>query len=1190
MSLGHEELIKIIENSPTLIWKSNIDKSLVYFNNAWLKFRGTTLKEEIDDGWEKGIHPDDLQNCQDLFDRSYANQESFETTYRLKRHDGVYRIIKDKGIPNFDGSNNFLGFIGYCIDVTDQKKAEQDLLNERERLSGILTGTNSGTWEWNVQTRETIFNERWAEIIGYNLKELEPVSLDTWINLCHPEDLEKSNQLFQDLFDKKTDYYECEVRMRHKKGHWVWILDRGNVSSWTKDGKPLLVRGTHQEITDKKKAQEELIKERERLSGILIGNNSGTWEWNVQTGETTINERWADIIGYSKEELKPISQKTWHEYVHPEDREKSDQLFEAHCKGKTDYYECEIRMRHKKGHWIWVLDRGKVITRTEDGKALVAMGTHQDITERKESEKKLADSEAKFRDLVDNTTDVIYTINTDGIFTFISEAWKRQLGHERHEVLGQSFTNFLHPDDFEPSTEKLREVYYSGETLEEFEYRIKHKDGSWRWHRSSGKFKKDSAGNVALFDGLSHDITQQKKDQAEIAKQSALQRTLIKLATSFINVPLSNVDHAINDALALTGKHFKVDRAYIFDYHWDTNTCENTYEWCADGITPEIENLKELDLDEMKDWVKTHKKGEKMLFEDVSTLEGEDIGIREILEPQGIKSLLTLPLMVEKFCIGFVGFDSVRDNRSYSKSEEDLLKVFAEMLVNVSTRKSSDQELLKQKEKAETNSRELREAQKVANLANWYVNVETNETIWSEELYTMYGLDPKLPPPNYKSQENLYSESSWKKLQNGVTECIKNGKSYELELRFIRFNGTKGWMWAKGEAIYDVNKNLVGLRGIAQDITNRKRLELELSRSEERYKKIARRLQVATTSAGLGIFEWNILDNDLIWDDKMYELHGMSREDTKLSFESWSNCVHPEDLDRAIADVNNAVAGNREFDTTFRVIHANGDEFYIRGYAHVIRDKNDVAIKMIGVNLDVTETQLHQRSLEFKNQQLVDFSNILAHNLRAPLVNIAMLADLIDESEDAAEAKEFTVQLKSVLDHLNEVFNELMESIQIKQDLDVEIVRINLKERINKTLKGLRSQIEKLDATIDIDLSEVDMIRYPSKYIDSILSNLLSNTLKYHSPSRKPEVMVKTKKVNRDVILSIEDNGLGLDMNLANKNLFKIRKVFHDHPDAKGFGLFLIKTQIEAMDGEIWVESEIDKGATFFVKFKNAAI
>ena len=124
----------------------------------------------------------------------------------------------------------------------------------------------------------------------------------------------------------------------------------------------------------------------ERLEQIMHGTNVGTWEWNVQTGDTIFNERWASLIGYTIEELQPISIKTWLRFAHPDDLPESERLLREHFEGKQEYYEYESRMRHKDGHWIWVLDRGKVISRTPDGKPLMMMGTHQDITERKQAE------------------------------------------------------------------------------------------------------------------------------------------------------------------------------------------------------------------------------------------------------------------------------------------------------------------------------------------------------------------------------------------------------------------------------------------------------------------------------------------------------------------------------------------------------------------------------------------------------------------------------------------------------------------------------------------------------------------------------------------------------------------------------------------------------------------------------------
>jgi diguanylate cyclase (GGDEF)-like protein/PAS domain S-box-containing protein len=140
----------------------------------------------------------------------------------------------------------------------ERKQAEEELAIERQRLTYILEGTNVGTWEWNIQTGETVFNRRWAEIIGYTLEELSPVSIATWEKFTHPDDLKVSGDLLEKHFKNELPYYECEARMRHKNGSWIWVLDRGKVATWAENGKPLIMSGTHQDITDQKLAEEKI--------------------------------------------------------------------------------------------------------------------------------------------------------------------------------------------------------------------------------------------------------------------------------------------------------------------------------------------------------------------------------------------------------------------------------------------------------------------------------------------------------------------------------------------------------------------------------------------------------------------------------------------------------------------------------------------------------------------------------------------------------------------------------------------------------------------------------------------------------------------------------------------------------------------------------------------------------------------
>ena len=150
------------------------------------------------------------------------------------------------------------------LDITGQKQAERDMLEERRRLQEVVWGTDAGTWEWNVQTGEVRFNDRWAEIIGYSLEELAPTSIGTWEALTHPDDLKDTGERIKEALARKPQTFEQEVRMRHKDGQWVWVLDRGKVVEWTEDGSPLRMSGTHLDITARKNAEERL----KRLSDI----------------------------------------------------------------------------------------------------------------------------------------------------------------------------------------------------------------------------------------------------------------------------------------------------------------------------------------------------------------------------------------------------------------------------------------------------------------------------------------------------------------------------------------------------------------------------------------------------------------------------------------------------------------------------------------------------------------------------------------------------------------------------------------------------------------------------------------------------------------------------------------------------------------------------------------------------------
>lgn len=172
-------------------------------------------------------------------------------------------------------NGRFAGAVTVFDDISERKAAERALAVSRQRLSDILWGTGVGTWEWNVRTGETRFNERWAEMVGYRLEELQPTSIAVWERFAHPDDLALSAQALQRHFNGETEHYEIEMRMRHRSGEWIWVLDRGRVLTRGADGAPEWMAGTHLEITRRKLAEERALEARLLLEAALENSPSG---------------------------------------------------------------------------------------------------------------------------------------------------------------------------------------------------------------------------------------------------------------------------------------------------------------------------------------------------------------------------------------------------------------------------------------------------------------------------------------------------------------------------------------------------------------------------------------------------------------------------------------------------------------------------------------------------------------------------------------------------------------------------------------------------------------------------------------------------------------------------------------------------------------------------------------------------
>nr|WP_315486726.1 GAF domain-containing protein [uncultured Undibacterium sp.] len=255
-------------------------------------------------------------------------------------------------------------------------------LDSERRLADIIKGTNIGTWEWNVQTGEASFNQRWAEIVGYTLEELAPISIDTWIKLVHPDDLQQSDLLLRKHFSGELDYYEFASRMRHKAGHWVWILDRGCLISRTDDGKPLLMSGSHADISKQKSAEAQLAHTIDLLEQSNNAAQIGTWEVDLNKSYA----KWSKLTEQIHQVPAGYSCSLEQAILFYKDGKDRDTIREKinHAIQTGESFDSELRIITMQGHERWVRVLG--LTQVNEGRCERLYGTIQDISERKRIE------------------------------------------------------------------------------------------------------------------------------------------------------------------------------------------------------------------------------------------------------------------------------------------------------------------------------------------------------------------------------------------------------------------------------------------------------------------------------------------------------------------------------------------------------------------------------------------------------------------------------------------------------------------------------------------------------------------------------------------------------------------------------------------------------------------------------------
>lgn len=299
----------------------------------------------------------------------------------------------------------------------------------------------------------------------------------------------------------------------------------------------------------------------------------------------------------------------------------------------------------------------------------------------------------------------------------------------------------------------------------------------------------------------------------------------------------------------------------------------------------------------------------------------------------------------------------------------EVLGVFAAAR-DITERKKAEA-VLRQSEEA------LKEAQRIAHLGSWHMDLATNQVVWSEELYRIYGFDPSLPPPLYTESMKLFTPESWEKLSSAIAQAVETGASYELELETTAQKpGGRGWMWARGELVRDASGTPTQVRGVVMDITERKLAEEKSRRGEHG-------LAEAQRIAHLGSWELNIENNALTWSDEIFRIFEIDKNKFGASYDAFLNAIHPEDRDMVNTAYRNSVANWGTYDIVHRLQMPDGRIKYVNEKCETYYDQDGKPVRSVGTIHDITERVLDEQALQRLNRELRAISNCNQALMRA---------------------------------------------------------------------------------------------------------------------------------------------------------------------------------------------------------------
>ncbi len=845
----------------------------------------------------------------------------------------------------------------------------------------------------------------------------------------------------------------------------------------------------------------------------------------------------------------------------------------------------DLQMRSNSGEIIEGEFSGEVIQSQGRPYLLTVM---VDTSDRTRHQRALADSELYAQSLIVALPDLVFVLDSKGIFRDVRAGNSMNLAMPPDAFLGLQVSAVMPP----PLAGQILsgiEAVLRGEEPPALEY-----DMDTRGTEQSFECRLSPMGSDRVI-AVVRNVTQRMALDQALQRERRLQQLLMDLASRYINLPLSQVNSATQDSLHEMAAFVGADRAYIFDYDWSRVGCINTHEWCAEGIVPQIEELQFTPLDFMPDWVEKHRRGETMYIPDVFALAPG--ALREVLELQEIKSMIGVPMMRDGEPIGFVGFDSVRQHHSYSVHEQRLLTVYAQLLVNIRLRNDAEMTLLRSQER-------LTQIIGATHVGTWEWNVQTGETVFNERWAEIIGFTlAELQPVSIETWTKLAHPDdlarSGELLQQHFEGLLPQ---YDFESRMRHKNGSWVWVQDRGQVTeWTADAKPLRMFGTHSEITQRKLVEQQVKRERDLF-----------VGGPVAVYIWRSDERRSLEyvSQNISDMLGFSPEEMLEAEFDFASRIHPDCRELMLQTIAQSVeARTGHFELTYRL--RRKDDSYRWFYDFIVPDWDEwgAAVRMRGYLFDLTPQKQAEEELRAINRDLQvatrrandmaamadranaaksEFVANMSHEIRTPMNGVLGMAELLAAMELSQEQRKHVAAINRSGEALLALLNDILDFSKIEAgQLTLESVPFKLEQLVFDIADLFRPNLERrpVELTVDYEPGTPARLLGDSGRLRQVLTNVVSNAVKF---TEQGLVLVEvTSQLLGDgrcqVGLVVRDTGIGIPADKVSKLFTAFTQA--DSSTARrfggtGLGLTLVKRLVEAMGGVVSLQSQEGVGTS----------